>query len=57
MKTLSASAKQCRSKAMNHINEAAHFLCNASGPLPDPEQRTRVNEILREAWAKIEKMM
>ena len=45
--------QQCYVKAMNAFSNVFQMLCNANGPLPSPDEQSKVLKILGDAKDKI----
>lgn len=45
--------QQCYDKAMRAFSNAFQMLCNANGPLPSPDEQSKVLKILGDAKDKI----
>ena len=45
--------QQCYNKAMRAFGDVFQMLCNANGPLPSPDEQSKVLKILGDAKDKI----
>ena len=48
--------KKCYNKAITSLQNAYHYLCNANGPLPSPEQQCIVADMLSKFQKAIDKL-
>ena len=49
--------QQCYDKAMKAFSNVFQMLCNANGPLPSPDEQSKVLKILGDTKDKINKLI